>query len=279
MEETDYRLRFWGVRGTVPTPDATKLRFGGNTSCVSVALADDEHLIFDCGTGIFRLGSELARSRSGQPTRYHIFFSHYHLDHIDGLPYFQPLYDPKSRITFHGFKPDDRSIRETLETLIAPPYFPVRFAEIPAEVDYVNITDGMRFEFDPIEIGTLPLQHPDGSLSYRIEHGDRRIVYATDHEHGDERTDQALVEFSRQAEHLIYDATYHTAEYESLRKGWGHSTWYAAVQAARAAVVKNLVLFHHHPEHSDEELEQVLGIARSEFPATEIAREGMELPF
>ena len=123
------------------------------------------------------------------------------------------------------------------------------------------------------------MNHPDGCLSFRLDHGDRSVVYATDHEHGDEPTDQALVEFSRNAEYLIYDATYMRGEYEQLRRGWGHSTWYAAVQTAISAKVKTLVLFHHHPDHTDEELEKVLEIARKEFPSTEIAREGAELPF
>jgi phosphoribosyl 1,2-cyclic phosphodiesterase len=228
------------------------MRYGGNTSCVSVALSDGEHLILDCGSGVRVLGSELAKLRGGKPTRYQVFFSHYHLDHIEGLPYFQPIYDPNSKITFHGFDSEGRTVRQIIETLMAPPY--------------------------DIHLSCLPLRHPGGSLSYRLEHGGRRIVYATDHEHGDPETDQALLEFTRGADYLIYDATYMEAEYESLRKGWGHSTWYAAVQAARAAEVKCLVLFHHHPEHTDDELDKVLEIARAEFPETKIASEGLELP-
>jgi ribonuclease BN (tRNA processing enzyme) len=130
-----------------------------------------------------------------------------------------------------------------------------------------------------VTVSSLPLNHPDGSLSYRLEHGDRRIVYATDHEHGDDPTDQALVRFSEEADYLIYDAMYQETEYDELRRGWGHSTWYAAVQTARAARVKTLVLFHHHPEHSDEELDEILRRARDELPSVEIAHEGLELPF
>jgi phosphoribosyl 1,2-cyclic phosphodiesterase len=253
------------------------MRYGGNTSCVSVALSDGEHLILDCGSGVRVLGSELAKLRGGKPTRYQVFFSHYHLDHIEGLPYFQPIYDPNSKFTFHGFDSEGRTVRQIIETLMAPPYFPVPFSGIPAEVDFVSI-DGHSFDFGDIHLSCLPLRHPGGSLSYRLEHGGRRIVYATDHEHGDPETDQALLEFTRGADYLIYDATYMEAEYESLRKGWGHSTWYAAVQAARAAEVKCLVLFHHHPEHTDDELDKVLEIARAEFPETKIASEGLELP-
>jgi ribonuclease BN (tRNA processing enzyme) len=127
-------------------------------------------------------------------------------------------------------------------------------------------------------VRTLPLIHPNGSYSYRLEHGDRRIVLATDHEHGDRATDQALVDFAQDVDYLIYDATYLPTEYEGMRKGWGHSTWYAAVQIAIRARVKSLVLFHHHPDYYDHELEEVCQVACGEFPATVVASEGMELP-
>ena len=133
--------------------------------------------------------------------------------------------------------------------------------------------------FKDVRINSLPLRHPNGSLSYRLEHAGRRIVFATDHEHGDPKIDQALVRFSAGADYLIYDATYIPSEYESLRRGWGHSTWYAAVQVARSARVKTLVLFHHHPDHTDRDLQRILRVAQREFPSTRIAREGMELPF
>ncbi len=169
-------------------------------------------------------------------------------------------------------------MRDILESLIRPPYFPVTLADVPSELDFMS-ADGTPRVIGDITVSSLPLNHPDGCLSFRLEHGDRRIVYATDHEHGEASTDDDLVKFSRDAEYLIYDATYMRAEYEELRRGWGHSTWYAAVQTAIAARVKTLVLFHHHPEHTDDELEKVLQIARKEFPSTEIAREGLELPF
>ena len=278
MRAARYRLRFWGVRGTVPTPDADKLQFGGNTICLSASLGDREHLILDCGSGLRLLGNHLAQLRPGFARRYNIFLSHYHFDHVSGLPFFHPLYDPRNTIRFHGFASDGRSVQEVLETLIAPPYFPVKLAGVPARVEYVTADGSPRVVRD-VRINCLPLRHPNGSLSYRLEHGRRRIVFATDHEHGDPKTDQALIRFSEGAEYLIYDATYIPGEYESLRRGWGHSTWYAAVQTARAARVKTLVLFHHHPDHTDKDLREILRVARRELPSTMAAREGMELPF
>ena len=271
-------LRFWGVRGTVPTPEPDKLRYGGNTACVSIEPSEDEVIILDCGSGVRGLGVSQSRRRAGRPTRYHVFLSHYHLDHIEGLSLFQPLYDPSSTIVFHGFASGDRTVQRNLETLIAPPYFPVALAGVPASVQFKEV-DGSVFEAAGLRIDSMPLSHPDGSVAYRVEREGRRMVFATDHEYGDPAIDGALAKFSRHARYLIYDATYMQAEYETLRKGWGHSTWFAAVQAARAAEVETLILFHHHPEHTDDQLDQIEKIAREELPTAVVAREGMELPF
>jgi phosphoribosyl 1,2-cyclic phosphodiesterase len=278
MEPTEYRLRFWGVRGTVATPETDKLRYGGNTACAAIKVAEDEFLILDCGTGARVLGAAIAKQRGGRPTRYHVFLSHYHFDHVEGLSLFQPLYDPASTIVFHGFASDGRSIRKNLETLIAPPYFPVSLAGVPASVQFKDV-DGSVFTVADLKVDSMPLSHPDGSVAYRVTHGDRRLVFATDHEHGVEEVDRALIAFCRDADYLIYDATYMQAEYETLRKGWGHSTWYAAVQVARSATVKTLVLFHHHPQHTDDQLDEMERIAREELPTALVAREGMELAF
>jgi phosphoribosyl 1,2-cyclic phosphodiesterase len=271
-----YKLRFWGVRGTVTTPGAETVRYGGNTSCLAVDLGDQEHLVLDCGTGLRVLGS----SQNGHPgpRRYHIFLSHYHLDHIIGLPFFHPLYDRKTTITFHGPATGGRTVKDVLQTFMKPPYFPVTLQDVPARVEYLT-TDRSPVRVGDLTVSFLPLNHPDGCQSYRLENGDRRIVYATDHEHGRVETDQALADFSSNAEYLIYDAMYLEKEYEDLRRGWGHSTWYAAIQIARTARVRSLVLFHHNPDHTDDELGRILALARREMPATELATEGMELAF
>jgi len=275
MATRSYKLHFWGVRGTVPTPEAGKLGYGGNTSCLSLELGDEEHLVLDCGTGLRLLGNRQAGLQ--KPQKYHIFFSHYHLDHIIGLPFFHPLYDKNSTIIFYGFESEGRPVGDILRHIMSPPYFPVPLSEVPSTVQHVTINE------KPVQVGdltvsSLALNHPDGCLSYRLENGDRRIVYATDHEHGHEPTDQSLIRFAEGVDYLIYDAMYQEKEYEKLRRGWGHSTWYAAVQVALAARVKNLVLFHHHPEHTDQELEKLRDLASAEIPATLVAAEGMELP-
>ncbi len=278
MAPTEFRLRFWGVRGTVPTPAPDKLRYGGNTACAAIEVSEDQVLILDCGTGVRLLGASLSKRGGARPSRYHVFLSHYHFDHVEGLSLFQPLYDPASTVIFHGFASAGRSIRQNLETLIAPPYFPVSLAGVPAKVQFREV-DGSVFPVGDLRVDSIPLSHPDGSVAYRVTHGSRRLVFATDHEHGVEAVDRTLVEFCRGADYLIYDATYMQAEYETLRRGWGHSTWYAAVQTARRAEVKTLVLFHHHPEHTDDQLDEMERIAREELPTTIVAREGMELTF
>ncbi len=277
MESQDLRLEFWGVRGTVPTPASDRLGHGGNTTCLASRIGADEYLVLDCGTGVRMLGMEIRKRSAGRPILVHILFSHYHFDHIEGLPLFPPLYDRNATIRIHGVAPRGRTLRNTLEEFIAPPYFPVRLSGTPARIEYVEL-GGEPFSVGPLDVHTLSLNHPDGCVAYRFDHDGRRVVFATDHEHGEPAVDGALASFSRGADHLIYDATYVPAEYESLRKGWGHSTWYAAVLTARAAGVRHLVLFHHHPEHTDAELEDILRVAKREFPDTLLAREGMDIP-
>jgi phosphoribosyl 1,2-cyclic phosphodiesterase len=270
------KLKFWGVRGSVPTPLSSHLRFGGNTSCSALAVDRDTHIILDCGTGIRDLGESLTEQHA-RPRRFHIFFSHYHLDHVEGLPFFSPLYDKTSTIIFYGFETPEGSIRTVLQTLIAPPYFPVPLGEVPSRIEYRTL-DATPVQIGPVRVDSLPLTHPNGSMSYRLERAGRSIVYATDHEHGVEATDTALIRFAKDVDYLIYDAMYVPSEYELLRRGWGHSTWYEAVHVARESGARTLILFHHHPGHTDAQLDSVLAVARQELPSVEIAREGMELP-
>ena len=270
-------LRFWGARGTVPTPGADHLRYGGNTSCLSVGIGPDEHVILDCGSGLRMLGRELGAPKSGVTRRFHVLLSHFHFDHLEGLPYFPPLYDAGSEFTFHGFDPDGSTVRRSLEGFVRPPYFPVGLEEAPAKRTYIAAAESRAI--GPLRATSLPLNHPDGSLAWKLEHAGRSVVYATDHEHGIPEIDERLLRFCQGADLLVYDATYQPAEYESLRKGWGHSTWYAAVGLARGARVGRLVLFHHHPEHTDDELDRLLAFARADFPVTDMAFEGMTFSF
>jgi phosphoribosyl 1,2-cyclic phosphodiesterase len=276
MEQEAYKLRFWGVRGSYPTPGKAMHKYGGHTSCAALTLPGDERIVLDGGTGIRVFGESMANGGPPAPKHYQIFLSHYHLDHVMGIPFFAPLYDETSTITFHGFASGGKSVGQVLETLMSPPYFPVALSHVKARVEYADV-DGTPRRFGEVTVESIPLNHPNGAFGYKLRRGARQIVYATDHEHGDPRTDAALVAFCRDADAIVYDATYVPSEYNDRRKGWGHSTWVEGVRLSRAAGARKLVLFHHDPEHTDEQLDAVLRLAREEMAEVEIAREGMDL--
>jgi phosphoribosyl 1,2-cyclic phosphodiesterase len=268
----ELEVRIWGARGSVPTPVARNLRVGGNTSCIEVCQAEGQSLVFDAGTGIRMLG--LASAKSEFPQReWHVFLTHFHWDHLQGLPFFPPLYSPETTITFHSACPAEE-LRSVLEGQMTNPYFPVRLDLVAAELKFEQLTGPVRF--GQVEISSFPLHHPGGACGFVAASGGARVVYATDHEHGDEATDEGVVAAAKDADVLIYDAQFTPEEYPS-HKGWGHSTWSEGVRVAEAAGVKRLVLFHHDPAHSDEEMGRILEAARARFPETLLAIEGMRI--
>ncbi len=269
-------VRFWGVRGSVPAPGPATAKYGGNTSCVEVE-AGAERIVFDMGTGFRCLGNALA----GKPVNATIFLSHYHWDHIQGLPFFGPAFDPRSRLTVYGANRQGQGVGEILHGQMLAPYFPVGMDALRAKLDYRAIASGEQVSVGEVRVSARELSHPNGVLGYRVELGGKSIVYATDTEHGPE-SDAALCELAEGADCLIYDTMYTTAEYQAgvpSKKGWGHSTWEAGVAIVRQVGVRKLVLFHHEPRRSDEELEAMLADARRTWPDTVAAREGETLVF
>jgi phosphoribosyl 1,2-cyclic phosphodiesterase len=266
----DLTVRFFGVRGSIATPGA-EMTAGGNTSCLEVR-AGDTRIILDAGTGLRVLGNE-QMARGGRHAT--ILLSHLHWDHVSGLPFFTPMYVPGHRIEIasgpNGVMPLEQAMRE----LFRAPFFPVEFDDLGGTVSMRELRANERFTIGDITVTMARLNHPDPVYGYRLEHAGQSIVYATDTEHFS-CVDPTLRALASGADILIYDAQYTPDEYPS-KVGWGHSTWQAGAELARAAAVPQLVLFHHDPMRNDAQLAALESAARAALPGTIAAREGLEL--
>jgi phosphoribosyl 1,2-cyclic phosphodiesterase len=265
------QLRFWGVRGSTPAPGKDKLVYGGNTPCVEIRTDANQVLVFDGGSGIRELGQQLAAEFAGQDLSLHLFLTHFHWDHIQGIPYFRPLFSPATRLDVHSWTSGEET-RRVLEEQMRTPYFPVNLADASAQVGFTQLKSA-RIELGGVSVESFPLNHPQGAYGYRIEAGGKSIVYATDLEHGDPHLDRVLRDYAAGADVLIYDAQYNDEEYAAHR-GWGHSTWREAARVARDAGVGRLFLFHFDPTHTDARVAESERLAAAEFDAACAAREG-----
>ena len=269
------RVKFWGVRGSTPTPQAENLRYGGNTSCVEVRV-DGHMFIFDCGTGFRNLGKSLNSEFAGNPISAHIFLSHFHWDHIQGIPFFAPLYENRENRFFFHSSNRTRGLQRALEEQMSDPYFPVDMSEMAAHRNFSNIEEG-RIAFDHCTIESKWLNHPQGCLGFRIETPKKVIVYATDNEPGHPVFDKNVRKLAEGADVLIYDAQYLPEEYAARKHGWGHSHWLEAINIVTESGAKELVLFHHDPDHDDSLIDKVVKTAREHYPQVTAAAEGMEI--
>jgi phosphoribosyl 1,2-cyclic phosphodiesterase len=270
------RVKFWGVRGSTPTPQAENLRYGGNTSCVEVRLGDQIY-IFDCGTGFRVLGHELEREFGDRPFAAHVFVSHFHWDHIQGMPFFRPLYDsPNSQFIFHS-SGRTSSLEQVFAEQMASPYFPVNLDQMKAKRDFYNIENGCLPMGERVQIKTAWLNHPQGCLGFRLETKEGVLVYATDNEPGDPNFDKGVRKLAEGADILIYDAQYLPEEYAARRRGWGHSHWREAVNVVMESGAQELILYHHDPDHTDTIVDKVVQDARNYYPKVRAAAEGLEI--
>jgi phosphoribosyl 1,2-cyclic phosphodiesterase len=264
----DLTVRFFGVRGSIATPG---MAAGGNTACVEV-VAGDTRIILDAGTGLRTLGNERMASGIRHST---ILLSHLHWDHVAGLQFFTPVYVPGHRVEIasgpNGVMSHDAAIR----SLFKAPFFPVDFDDLGGTVTTRELRANDRFTIGDITITMARLNHPDPVYGYRLDCGDQSIVYATDTEHF-ACVDPTLKKLAAGADILIYDAQYTPEEYPT-KVGWGHSTWEAGAELARAAGVPQLVLFHHDPMRTDAQLDALEAAARAALPGTVAAREGLVL--
>lgn len=272
------KLSFWGVRGSTPTVDPATWRYGGNTPCLELVAPDGTQFILDCGTGLRSLGTRWSLPASGGNSETHILVTHYHWDHIQGIPFFMPLYAENNAFHFYSFRSKylgRDSLKQVFETQMAMPYFPVDMSAMSAKRKFMEVTAGETFTIGENKVTTRELNHPQGCLGYRIETSAGTVVYATDNEPGDPKHDAFLRELVQGADIFINDAQYTPEQLATVRKGWGHSTWLEGVKVAREAGAKTLVLFHHDPDSTDRMVDGLLRQAREEFDSVFAASEGM----
>jgi phosphoribosyl 1,2-cyclic phosphodiesterase/ActR/RegA family two-component response regulator len=295
------RLKFWGVRGSIPSPGPETVYYGGNTSCVEVRVGSDI-IVLDAGSGVRRLGLSLMKEFKDRPIHLNLLITHTHWDHIQGFPFFLPAYDPKNKVTIYGFEGASQGLKNTLSDQMESPYFPISMQQMPGHIAIRELHD-LAFNINQVQVRAQFLNHPGICTGYRLATPGGSISYLPDIElyhrlrerwnmdtdmvQNKERDntppeDQALIEFIRDSDVLIMDSQYDAIEYEK-HVGWGHSCVEDSVAFALHANVKRLFLFHHDPDHTDEQISRMVARAR-EMAArrhsnliVEAAREGYEL--
>ena len=271
-------LRFWGVRGSTPTVDRATWRYGGNTACLELTTPAGARLILDCGTGLRMLGRHWEAEQESPRIEPHIFVTHYHWDHIQGIPFFSALYEARNRFHFYSFRSEylgRDSLKRVFEAQMAHPYFPVDISAMSAAREFTEVAGGDQFDLPGARVTARWLHHPQGCLGFRFETPAGTIVYATDNEPGDPNLDKQLLELAAGADIFINDAQYTPEQLATTRKGWGHSSWLEGVKVAQETDVKNLVLFHHDPDSTDKMVDGILREARGQFANVWAAAEGM----
>ncbi len=271
---SEFVVQFWGVRGSVPSPGKDTVRYGGNTSCVEMHVGG-KRLIFDGGTGLRMLGKSLEPS---QPIEAYWFFTHYHWDHIQGVPFFTPAFVEGNTLHIHGAAPEGATMKTHFYERVLHANSPVPVKEIQANLKYYDLVCGDTMTLDDITIETGRLNHPNGAMGYRVTWQGHSAFYCTDTEHFPDRLDENVLYLARDADLIIYDAMYTDEEYHNPKTpkvGWGHSTWQEGVKVAKEVGAKRLAIFHHEPNHTDDFLDHVELEVTDTFDGAFLAREGM----
>jgi len=267
------QIKFWGVRGSIATSGPRFAEFGNHTPCVEVRCGP-RLFVIDAGTGIAALGAALGPQA---PPEIDILFSHLHLDHVGGLPFFKPAMLGERLIRTHCGNLGGASAKDALERLFAPPLFPIRLEQLPARLEHRGFQAGDTLRFpDGATVRTHPLNHPNGATGYRFDHRGRTFCYISDIEHSDPWPPPGLVDFIKDADLIVFDGMFSEAEYPMCR-GWGHSTWQKGLELCRSAWVKSLAIFHLCPWHDDAALRAVEKDIQAEMPGAFVAREGREV--
>jgi len=269
------KIKFWGVRGSTPTPERQNGRYGGNSPCIEVRLANGTLIILDCGSGLRALGKRLQREFAERPVHGYIFLTHFHWDHIQGIPFFAPLYKKGNTFLFHSVLRRGLELKGTIEGQMANPYFPVDMGVMGSTRHFYDL-DERPIEVSGAVISSAPMNHPQDCVGYRIDADGASVVLATDTEPGSPKHDRAVRDLARNADLFIYDAQYTPEQLQGEKKGWGHSTWVEGTRIAHEVGAKRLVLFHHDPDHDDAFVDGLVERARQEFPSSYGASEDLE---
>ena len=273
----DFLVRFWGVRGSIAAAGPATARYGGNTSSIEVRCGG-RLLMLDAGTGMRYLGNLLV---AAAPLDADILFTHTHFDHVCGLPFFKPFFQPQNRFRlWAGHLGGGMTLHRVLRDFMMAPLFPVPPEVFKASMEYRDFKGGDALTLAPgsgITVRTAALNHPDGATGYRIEYGGKAVCYVTDTEHVPGTPDRNVLGLIEGADIVIYDCMYTDEEYASSYVGWGHSTWQEAVRLCKAARVKKLVVFHHDPDHDDEKMDSIGREVAAAMAGAIVAREGLEL--
>lgn len=273
-----FRMTYYGTRGSIPAPGPHTRKYGGNTTCILLEYlkGDDvvETIIIDGGTGLRVLGMDLLQKEFGKGKgKLTLLISHTHWDHIQGIPFFVPAYIPGNIIHIRGRASGGAPLKEVLANQQNPNNFPVGLEQFGAKVNIRDWQAGKSYRVGPLKINTIAHAHPGGSLGFRVSDGTTSIAFCTDVEHQEGMPTQ-ITRFARGCDLLAYDSQYMIEEYEG-KHGWGHSTWAYATEIARAAGVGELHLIHHDPVRTDAELDKLQKKAARAFENTLVAREGM----
>jgi len=273
----DLSLRFWGTRGSLPIPGPSTVIYGGNTCCVEVRMGE-RLIMIDAGTGFEPAGRALAASGE-RLDRIDLLLSHLHHDHIAGLPFFAPILTGHSRLRIYCGNLGGGSAKQALDTMFAPPLFPVTLDVLPGVIEHVGFVAGETLDLgDDVRVATCPLPHPGGATGYRFDHAGRRVCYMSDMEHGDSGFNADVIAFCRGADLVIFDAMFTESELPRCR-GWGHSTWGAGVELCKTAGAKALAAYHHHKTHDDSVLAEIEAQLARALPGSFVAREGQTIVF
>ncbi len=260
-------FKFWGTRGSIPVPGNSTLKYGGNTPCVELRSKSGSLVVLDAGSGIRELGKKLVNGNAVNTIE--ILLSHYHWDHIQGLPFFLPLFDKKYKIVFHGEPSQNGGINNVLSSQLKPDFFPIGAGQLPAEILFSDIYPEKKYDIGGFTIDTFRANHSSPTIAYKISEGEKSLVYMTDnelllnyenkiHEPNEIKSlNGELVEFCKDCDYLIHDSMYDEISIPH-KKGWGHSGNLTLAMFGMLAGVKNLILFHYNPDYTDSKIDELL---------------------